>query len=181
MKISTLLPGALVLEPRIFVDNRGHFLETYQAQRYAEAGLPAHFVQDNLSFSQHGVLRGLHYQLGQPQGKLVFVVQGTIFDVVVDIRKSSPNFGRWASVVLEAKDYRQLYVSPGFAHGFWVMSEQATVIYKCTDYYAPREERGVIWNDPALGIPWPEATPLLSEKDAVYPRLQDIPADQLPE
>jgi dTDP-4-dehydrorhamnose 3,5-epimerase len=182
MKIKDLeVPGVLLIEPRVFEDNRGHFFETYQEKRYSEFGLPARFVQDNLSFSRQGVLRGLHYQLGRPQGKLVWAVQGSIFDVVVDIRKSSPHFGKSTSIVLDSKDYRQLYVPEGFAHGFYVLSEWAVVIYKCTDYYEPREERGVYWNDPALKIHWPGKAPILSDKDEDYPRLSDIPRDQLPE
>jgi len=181
MKVTpTQLPEVLLIEPRIFPDPRGHFLETYQADRYQEAGIPGRFVQDNLSYSLKGVLRGLHYQLGRPQGKLVLVAQGVIFDVVVDIRKSSPRFGRWMSIELDSRDYRHLYVPEGFAHGFCVLSSEATVIYKCTDYYAPAEERGIPWNDPSLGIDWPINDPILSTKDLVYPNLQDEAPDQLP-
>lgn len=182
MKVSNPeFPEVFLIEPRIFDDNRGHFLETYQAQRYAKFGIPPKFVQDNLSSSRQGVLRGLHYQLTRPQGKLIWTVQGAIFDVVLDIRKSSPNFGKWSSMVLNSQDYRQLYVPEGFAHGFYVLSERATVIYKCTDYYDPRDERGVSWDDPDLGIHWPTQMPILSEKDRDYLGLKDIPLDQLPE
>jgi dTDP-4-dehydrorhamnose 3,5-epimerase len=176
----TTLPGVLLIEPRIFSDDRGHLLETYQAERYCRSGIPP-FVQDNLSYSGRGVLRGLHYQLGRPQGKLVCVLAGEVFDVVVDIRRGSPTFGRWLSMVLDSRSYRQLYVPPGFAHGFCVTGEAALVLYKCTDYYAPQEERGLRWNDPALGIDWPVAEPLISPRDRDYPDLRQVPAAELPE
>ncbi|RJR46413.1 MAG: dTDP-4-dehydrorhamnose 3,5-epimerase [Deltaproteobacteria bacterium] len=182
MKVTpTKLPEVLLIEPKIFEDARGHFLETYQADRYRDCGVPARFVQDNLSYSHHGVLRGLHYQLGRPQGKLVWPVQGRIFDVVVDIRKSSPRFGQWISMELDCTSCSQLYVPEGFAHGFCVLSAEAVVIYKCTDYYAPVEERGIIWNDTGLGIDWPVKDPILSPKDLVYPTLQLAGRDQLPD
>jgi dTDP-4-dehydrorhamnose 3,5-epimerase len=182
MKVSSLkFPGVFIIEPRIFEDKRGHFLETFQVQRYSEFGIPPKFVQDNVSYSRQGVLRGLHYQLRRPQGKLICTVQGAIFDVVLDIRKSSPNFGKWTSMVLDSQEYRQLYVPEGFAHGFYVLSERATVIYKCTDYYEPQDERGVFWDDPDLGINWPGKTPVLSEKDRAYLGLKHILLDQLPE
>jgi dTDP-4-dehydrorhamnose 3,5-epimerase len=177
---STDLPDVLLIEPRLFKDERGHLLEIYQAERYLEHGIPAKFVQDNLSYSAGNVLRGLHYQLGQPQGKLVSVVQGRIFDVVVDLRKNSPNFGQWISITLDARDFRQLYLPQGFAHGFCVISDSATVLYKCTDYYAPHEERGIRWDDPFLGINWPVAKPILSPKDQAYPGLESLPASELP-
>jgi dTDP-4-dehydrorhamnose 3,5-epimerase len=170
----------IVLEPRVFADSRGHFLEIYRAQQYQEHGIPDRFVQDNLSFSTRGVLRGLHYQLGRPQGKLVYVVQGEVFDVSVDIRNGSPTFGRYEGVVLSSDSYRQVYIPEGFAHGFCVLSEAATVLYKCTDYYDPREERGIRWDDPSLNIAWPVQIPVLSEKDCTYPFLKDMPLDQLP-
>ena len=182
MKVTpTNLPEVLLIEPKIFPDARGHFLETYQADRYRDCGVPSGFVQDNLSYSLKGVLRGLHYQLGRPQGKLIWVVQGRIFDVVVDIRKSSPRFGRWLSLELDGDSYRQLFVPEGFAHGFCVLSAEAVVIYKCTDYYAPAEERGIIWNDPGLGIDWPVQDPILSPRDLDYPTLQQAGRDQLPD
>jgi len=181
MKVSpTELPGVFLVEPRVFQDNRGHFLELYHAGRYAGQGLPREFVQDNVSFSAQNVLRGLHYQLGQPQGKLVMVVEGRIFDVAVDIRRGSPTFGRWVGVVLSSANYSQLYIPAGFAHGFCVLSDTATVIYKCTDFYAPKEERGIRWDDPSLSIAWPVSKPLLSEKDSVYPVLDSLSADCLP-
>jgi dTDP-4-dehydrorhamnose 3,5-epimerase len=170
----------IVLEPRVFADNRGHFLEVYQAERYLEHGIPDRFVQDNLSCSTRGVVRGLHYQLGRPQGKLVGVLHGRVFDVVVDIRTGSPSFGRHAGIVLSSEDYRQIYIPEGFAHGFCVLSESAVVLYKCTDYYVPEEERGIRWDDPSLNIAWPVPTPVLSEKDRAYPLLKDMALDQLP-
>ena len=176
------LAGVLAIEPRVFQDPRGYFLETYQARRYREeAGLAPVFVQDNLSHSVRGVLRGLHYQLGHPQGKLVTAVAGTIFDVAADIRVGSPTFGRWTGLRLRAEAGTQLFVPPGFAHGFLVLSETATVLYKCTDYYSPAEERGIRWDDPRLAIAWPgDAPPLLSNKDQSYPLLAEVAPEQLP-
>ncbi len=174
------LPGLILVEPRIFPDKRGYFLEIYQTSRYADHGLDMTFVQDNLSFSRRGVVRGLHYQLRQPQGKLVMVLQGEVLDVVVDIRTDSPTFGKWSLNTLNAAKHLQLYVPPGYAHGFIVLSETAVVLYKVTDYYLPGDEYGVLWNDPDLGIPWPAASGLLSEKDAALPRLKDIAANLLP-
>lgn len=182
MKVTeTGLPGVLIVEPRLFVDDRGLFLETYHAERYAAEKFGFRFVQDNLSFSRQGVLRGLHYQLGRPQGKLVMVVQGEVYDVAVDIRKGSPTFGRWSGTVLSSRNYRQVFVPEGFAHGFSVQSETATVMYKCTDFYSPADERGIRWDDPSLGIDWPVRNPILSEKDGTYPTLETIPAHDLPE
>ena len=169
--IETGLPGVLILEPRVFGDARGFFMESYNRRVFAEAtGLDVDFVQDNHSRSAQGVLRGLHYQLQQAQGKLVRVVQGAVFDVAVDIRRSSPHFGRWAGVELSAENQRQLWVPPGFAHGFLVLSASADFLYKTTDYYAPVHERCIAWNEPAIGIDWPLAAhgidqPLLSGKD----------------
>jgi dTDP-4-dehydrorhamnose 3,5-epimerase len=181
MKVRTTeFPEVLVIEPRLFTDERGHFWETYNSERYREHGIPARFVQDNLSLSLKGVLRGLHYQLGRPQGKLVWVVDGEVFDVVVDIRRSSPNFGRWISFTLTGQDCRQLYIPEGFAHGFCVLSDSVTFLYKCTDYYSPQEERGVPWDDSSLGIDWPVKKPILSPKDLTYPTLRNVSADQLP-
>lgn len=175
-----LFPEILLIEPKIFRDRRGHFLEIFQARRYPEHGLPAGFVQDNLSHSVGGVVRGLHYQLRFPQGKLIVPLTGEIWDVVVDIRRGSPTFGQWLSATLTAEPCRQLYVPPGFAHGFAVLSDAATVLYKCTDFYHPEDEFGIMWNDPDLAIPWPTAAPLLSDKDRHYPRLQELPSEQLP-
>ena len=172
--INTKLTGVVMVEPAVFEDPRGYFLETYHAGKYAEGGIAGPFVQDNFSHSVRGTLRGLHYQLKHAQGKLVMALEGRIFDVAVDIRKGSPTFGQWAGVELSGENKRQLYVPPGFAHGFCVLSETADVLYKCTDVYSPQDERGIIWNDPTLGIQWPVADPLLSRKDGAYQRLMDM-------
>ncbi|GAB6058814.1 dTDP-4-dehydrorhamnose 3,5-epimerase [Desulfonatronum parangueonense] len=177
--IETPLAGVLLITPRAFGDARGFFLETYQADRYAEAGIHAAFVQDNHSRSSRGVLRGLHYQIGRPQGKLVMVTRGAVFDVAVDIRKGSSTFGRWYGVELSDANHMQLYVPPGFAHGFCVLSETADFLYKCTEYYAPEAERAIIWNDPNIGIDWPIVEPSLSAKDAAAPQLKDVPSEDL--
>lgn len=165
--IATNLPDVLVLAPKVFGDARGFFFESYNARQFAElTGVQATFVQDNHSRSARGVLRGLHYQLHQPQGKLVRVVRGEVFDVAVDLRRSSPHFGRWTGVRLSEENQRQMWVPPGFGHGFLVLSESADFLYKTTDYYAPEYERCVAWNDPAIGVEWPLAgEPLLSAKD----------------
>lgn len=178
--IETKLPGVLIIEPRAFGDTRGFFMETYSQKKYAEIGIKGNFVQDNLSFSSRGVLRGLHYQNPNTQGKLVSVVQGTAFDVAVDIRVGSPSFGQWVGVELSGENHRQLWVPPGFAHGFCVVSDSAYFIYKCTDIYTPAAEGGVMWNDPDIGIEWPVQDVLLSDKDMVYPRLKDVPMEKLP-
>lgn len=162
------LPGVTVIQPRVFEDERGFFLESYQKQRFADAGIPFEFVQDNHSLSRRGVLRGLHYQVRQAQGKLARVIAGEIFDVAVDIRRSSPTFGQWMGINLSAENKTMLWIPPGFAHGFYVLSEQAEVLYKTTDYYAPQWERALLWKDPALRIRWPEGpAPIVSPKDAV--------------
>ncbi|RPH37672.1 MAG: dTDP-4-dehydrorhamnose 3,5-epimerase [Planctomycetota bacterium] len=181
-RIDTALPGVLLLEPRVFEDARGHFFETYRADTFASMGIGCAFVQDNQSFSRRGVLRGLHYQLGRPQAKLIRVVQGEIFDVAVDVRRGSPTFGKWAGEVLSSTNHRQMFVPAGFAHGFLVLSETAEVTYKCSDLYAPAEERGIAWNDPKIGIGWPlqGAAPLINEKDARYPALDQAPDKDLP-
>ena len=165
--IPTTIPDVILIEPKVFADDRGFFLESYQKQRFAEAGIPFDFVQDNHSRSQQGVLRGLHYQLQQTQGKLIRVVAGEIFDVAVDIRKSSPTFGKWVGEFLSADNKNLLWVPPGFAHGFYVTSPEAEVLYKTTDYYAPQGERSIIWNDPAIQIEWHlnGVEPILSNKD----------------
>ncbi len=163
--IDTPLAGLKCLVPRLFPDDRGYFLETYHAHKYAPVVGGAPFVQDNLSHSRRGVLRGLHYQFPDWQGKLVFPVSGEIFDVAVDIRADSPTAGQWYGVVLSAKDHRQLYVPPGFAHGFCVLSETADVIYKCTALYNPGAEFTLAWDDPAVGVAWPVADPVVSAKD----------------
>ena len=163
----TEVPDVVRVQPRLFEDARGAFMETYHQRKFADAGIDVLFVQDNYSRSKRGTLRGLHYQIRQPQGKLVRVVSGTVFDVAVDLRKSSPTFGRWIGETLTAEDSRMLYIPAGFAHGFCVLSATADVVYKCTDFYAPEYERTLLWNDPDVGIEWPLAErPLLSEKDS---------------
>ena len=173
--IPTAIPEVLVLEPRVFGDARGFFFESFNARDFARAtGLNVDFVQDNHSKSAKGVLRGLHYQIQHAQGKLVRVVEGEVFDVAVDLRRSSPTFGRWVGERLSADNHRQLWVPPGFAHGFVVLSESADFLYKTTDYWSPEHERSLLWNDPAIGIDWPiDAQPLLAAKDAAAPRLRD--------
>jgi dTDP-4-dehydrorhamnose 3,5-epimerase len=166
-------PELLLIEPDVHRDARGFFLETYHARRYAECGIPGVFVQDNHSRSGRAVLRGLHYQLDHPQGKLVRVASGRIFDVAVDIRQGSPYFGHCTGVELSGENQLQLYIPPGFAHGFCVLSEQVDFLYKCTDYYAPGDEYGIAWNDPALAIAWPEMDYLLSDKDMNNPVLAE--------
>jgi dTDP-4-dehydrorhamnose 3,5-epimerase len=170
---STAIPEVLVLEPKVFGDARGFFFESFNARDFAQAtGLNVAFVQDNHSKSAHGVLRGLHYQIQHAQGKLVRVVQGEVFDVAVDLRRSSPTFGRWVGERLSADNHKQLWVPPGFAHGFVVLSESAEFLYKTTDYWYPEHERSLLWNDPVIGIAWPlEAPPLLAAKDAAAPLL----------
>jgi dTDP-4-dehydrorhamnose 3,5-epimerase len=165
--IETDLPGVLIIEPKVFGDDRGFFMETWNKERYAEAGIPTEFVQDNISFSKKGVLRGLHFQDPNPQGKLVSVLQGEVYDVAVDIRRGSPAFGKWVGVSLSSDNKRQLYVPEGFAHGFCVTSETALFSYKCTDWYNSKAEKTLLWNDPGLGIKWPLEKPRLSEKDKV--------------
>jgi dTDP-4-dehydrorhamnose 3,5-epimerase len=177
----TALPGVLEIEPRVFRDDRGFFLERYHAERYHAHGLDAAFVQDNHSRSVRGVLRGLHFQRRHPQGKLVECARGAIYDVVVDLRPGSPTFGRWTSVTLSDADGRQLWVPPGLAHGFCVLTEEADVLYKCTAPYRPDDEGGLVWDDPDLGIAWPIAAPLLSVKDAALPRLRGLAPDDLPQ
>ena len=176
----TTLPGVLILTPRTFGDDRGFFLESFNTQVFSEnTGEKCQFVQDNHSKSSIGVLRGLHYQLGKPQGKLVRVVEGVIFDVAVDIRKGSPTFGRWVGVELTAENKKQLWVPPDFAHGFVVTSESAQVLYKATDFYSPEHERSIVWNDQTIGIDWPDIgiSPILSAKDADASTLEnaDLP------
>jgi len=173
------LPEIIIIETDVFGDNRGKFMETYQVQRYQDHGIPGPFVQDNVSYSSRGVLRGLHYQLGRPQGKLVWVMQGQIYDVAVDTRKDSPTFGKWESVILSSENHRQVYIPEGFAHGFCVMSETAIVAYKCTDFYFPKNERGILWNDPSLNIDWPLDDPDLSGKDSRLPTIVSIPPEEL--
>jgi dTDP-4-dehydrorhamnose 3,5-epimerase len=181
-RVETGLPGVCVIEPKVFGDARGFFLETWSQKTFADLGIVTPFVQDNHSLSRRGVLRGLHFQLGRPQAKLVRVVQGEVYDVAVDVRRGSPTFGRAVGVTLTAENKRMLFVPEGFAHGFYVISETAEFTYKCSDFYAPAEERGIIWNDPDLGLAWPlhQPEPLLSPKDQVYRRLRDTAAADLP-
>ncbi len=174
------IPGIYLIEPACFEDNRGYFMETYHLQKYQKAGLNKAFVQDNRSHSSQGVLRGLHYQLNHPQGKLIYAVTGTIFDVAVDIRKGSPTFGQWTGAELSAENKRQIYVPEGFAHGFVVLSQSADVIYKCTDLYAPGDEYGILWSDPEIAINWPVENPILSQKDLENPELNQAPENHLP-
>ena len=175
--IDTGLPGVLLLEPKAFGDARGFFMETWQAARYHEAGLPARFVQDNHSRSRRGVLRGLHYQLTDPQGKLVRVTVGAVFDVVVDLRRTSPTFGEWFGLELSAANKKMLYVPEGMAHGFLCLEDGTDFLYKCTSGYAPANEHSLLWNDPAIGIKWPlgDIVPTLSAKDAAGLPLAETP------
>jgi dTDP-4-dehydrorhamnose 3,5-epimerase len=174
------LEGLLLIEPTVFGDDRGFFLESWNRQRYRDAGLAADFVQDNLSLSCRGTLRGMHFQNPRAQGKLVSVWQGEVWDVAVDIRRQSPTFGRWFGATLSAANKHQLYVPPGFAHGFVVLSESALFHYKCTEFYSPQDELGLRWDDPAVGIQWPPVEhPILSRRDAASPLLSEIPVDRL--
>ena len=166
--IRTVIPDIIIIEPKVFGDERGFFMETFQSKRFADAGITVDFVQDNHSSSRQGILRGLHYQIKQVQSKLTRVIAGEIFDVAVDIRRSSPTFGQWVGIHLSAENKRQLWIPKGFAHGFYVLSEWAEVLYKVDDFYAPEWERTLIWNDPQIGIQWPlvdDALPILSDKD----------------
>jgi dTDP-4-dehydrorhamnose 3,5-epimerase len=171
----TSLPGVLVIRPRAFGDARGFFFESFHAERYEAAGITAPFVQDNVSRSARGILRGLHFQEPKSQGKLVFVTHGSVFDVAVDVRRGSPHFGKWFGLELSDENHAQLWVPPGFAHGFCVTSEIADFAYKCTEFYAPENERAIRWDDPDLAIDWPIKNPTLSPKDAAAPLLRDVP------
>jgi dTDP-4-dehydrorhamnose 3,5-epimerase len=172
-------PDILVIDPDIYPDSRGFFFELHHEVRY-RAAIPERFVQDNISRSGHGVIRGLHYQTGTPQGKLVTVLEGEILDVAVDIRRGSPTFGTHADIILSGKTCRQLYIPPGFAHGFCVTGPHALVLYKCTELYNPADERGIRWDDPALAIRWPSGAPILSDRDKGLPTLDSIGQDSLP-
>ena len=176
----TSLPGVIKLEPTVFGDNRGFFLETYHQDRYRRGGIQCSFVQDNHSHSQKNILRGLHYQLKASQDKLIYVVTGEIFDVAVDIRKGSPTFGKWFGTRLSSGNKHQLFVPKGFAHGFCVLSETADVCYKCSALYDPEDDYGIYWSDPSIGIEWPLSEPILSPKDQKNPLFTDIPDDRLP-
>ena len=181
MKVQpTRIPGLLIIEPAVHGDERGFFMESYSRDRYAEAGLPREFVQDNVSLSARGILRGLHLQHPNDQGKLCSVLDGEVFDVAVDVRVGSPTFGQWEGVTLSSQSKRQFYVPPGFAHGFCVLSERAMFSYKCTDFYAATSEMGIAWDDPEIGIEWPVQSPKLSAKDQQNRRLGEIPPDSLP-
>jgi dTDP-4-dehydrorhamnose 3,5-epimerase len=177
--VPAAIPGVVVIEPDIHRDPRGFFLETYHAEKYRAGGVPGVFVQDNQSRSMGGTIRGLHLQLRRPQGKLIRVIEGEIFDVAVDVRRGSPDFGKWVGVTLSAGNFKQCYIPPGFAHGFAVVSEVAQVEYKCTDLYDPGGEIGIAWNDPAIGVAWPVERPVLSERDKHHPALSAVMA-QLP-
>ena len=178
--IETSLPGCVIVEPAVFGDDRGFFFETWNADRYGEHGLPTKFVQSNVSASAKGVLRGLHYQWPNPQGKLVSVLEGEVYDVAVDIRRGSPHFGRWSAVVLSAENKRQFWIPEGFAHGFAVLSDRAIFSYLCTAQYDKTADAGVRWDDARIGIDWPVSDPLLSDKDAKAPFLEDVSPDRLP-
>jgi len=178
--IETSLPGVLLVKPRVFGDARGFFMETYRENVLAAGGITERFVQDNHSRSSRGVLRGLHYQLRCPQAKLCRVTQGEVIDIAVDIRVGSPRFGKWVSVLLSGENHLQIYIPKGFAHGFAVRSETADFLYKCSDYYAASDDRGVLWNDPEIGIDWQTPSPVLSEKDKRYLPLAQITHDDLP-
>jgi dTDP-4-dehydrorhamnose 3,5-epimerase len=179
--IETSLPGCVVIEPSVFGDSRGFFYESYNEAKYREAGIDRRFVQSNVSRSARGVLRGLHYQSPHPQGKLVSVLEGEVYDVAVDIRRGSPTFGQWAGVMLTAENHRHFWIPEGFAHGFCVVSEHATFAYQCTDLYDAKADGSVRWDDPSIGIDWPVSSPLLSEKDSKALRLADIDPARLPE
>ncbi len=174
------LPDIVIFEPKVHRDDRGWFFESYRRDVCGDNGADRDFVQDNISFSREGVLRGMHYQLARPQAKLVSVQDGEIFDVAVDIRRDSPTFGAWAGFTISADNHRQVFIPEGFAHGFLVTGPHALVTYKCSDFYAPGEERGIRWNDPAIGIEWPVEPSTVSPRDENLPLLADIPGDQLP-
>ncbi len=180
MKITRCdIAGLLTIEPKVFGDARGFFLETWNEQQYREAGLDLRFVQDNISSSRRGTLRGLHFQNPRSQGKLVWVIEGEVFDVAVDLRRSSPTFGRWHGLNLSGQNRLQFYIPTGFAHGFAVLSETALFAYKCTEFYSPQDELTLCWDDPDVGVKWPLNDPVLSEKDKQGVRLKDLPTDQL--
>jgi dTDP-4-dehydrorhamnose 3,5-epimerase len=179
--LETTLPGVLELRPEVYRDARGSFQETYNAAKYIQLGITCPFVQDNHSHSRKNILRGLHYQLVHAQAKLCRVVEGEVLDVAVDIRLGSPQFGKWTTVLLSARAQNQIYIPAGFAHGFLTLTDSAQFLYKCSDFYDPTDEHGILWNDPDLQIPWRVAAPLVSEKDATLPPLSQIPREFLPE
>lgn len=178
--IATAIPEVKLVKPRVFPDDRGFFEQSYHEKQYREAGIDVRFVQDNWSRSTKGILRGLHYQLKHAQDKLVYVVRGKVFDVVVDIRRGSPTFGKWAGEILSDENHHQLFIPKGFAHGFCVLSDEVDFIYKCSDFYAPGDEYGICWSDPALAIKWPDGEFSVSTKDGEAPQLKDVPANNLP-
>ena len=178
--VQTALPGVVVIEPQVFGDARGFFYESYNEAKYREAGIDRRFVQSNVSRSARGVLRGLHYQWPNPQGKLVSVLEGEVYDVAVDIRRGSPTFGRWVGAMLTADNHRHFWIPEGFAHGFCVLSESAIFTYQCTALYEREHDAGIRWNDADIGIDWPVGAPLLSDKDTRAPFLKDVPAERLP-
>lgn len=171
------LDGILIIEPKVFGDNRGFFMESYNSAKFAEIGIDLNFVQDNHSRSAKGVVRGLHYQINPGQDKLVRVIKGEVFDVVVDVRRNSPTFGHWESFIISEENKKQVFVPKGFAHGFCVLSELADFAYKCSEYYSPENERGIIWNDPEVGVEWPVDAPVLSDRDLLLPLLKDTNPD----
>ena len=177
---TTSLEGVLIIEPRVFKDSRGFFMETYNENRYTGAGVDIAFVQDNLSHSVRGTVRGLHFQIRRPQDKLIQVITGEIFDVAVDIRPGSETFGQWEGVYLSDQNNHQLFIPKGFAHGFCVLSEFALFAYKCSEFYAPDDEGGILWSDPDIGIDWPVENPIISEKDKYFPCLSDLSREELP-
>jgi dTDP-4-dehydrorhamnose 3,5-epimerase len=179
-RIETCLPGVCELRPKVFLDSRGFFTETYHRRKFAELGIYDSFVQDNHSLSSKGTLRGLHYQLHHPQAKLCRVIEGEAFDVALDIRSGSPTFGRWVGLLLSAREQNQIYIPAGFAHGFVALTERVQFLYKCSDFYDPADERGILWNDPALNISWGMANPLISEKDAKNPTLSCVLPEDFP-
>lgn len=178
--VNTSIEDVKIIEPKRFGDQRGYFFESWHEEKYNEAGITSRFVQDNCSMSRRGTIRGLHYQLTHPQAKLVQVLKGSVYDVAVDIRVGSPFFGQWVGVELSEENGRQLYIPEGFAHGFCVMSDEAIFSYKCSDYYMPEDEGGILWSDPGIGIEWPDVESVLSEKDQVYPCLADVEPSRLP-
>ncbi len=180
IQTSSVVPEIKIVKPAVFTDERGCFLEAYHADRYGRNGIDAVFVQDNVSYSVRNVIRGLHYQMGKPQGKLIWVIAGEVLDIAVDIRRGSPSFGRWVGHLLSSENHLQLYIPEGLAHGFLVRSEQALVMYKCTEYYDRDRERGIRWDDPKLNIHWDVTHPVLSEKDRQFPFLSAITDGELP-
>lgn len=179
-RIEMSLPGACLIEPSVFRDERGFFFESYHEEKYVEQGIPSRFVQDNHARSGRGTLRGLHYQINRPQAKLCRVVAGEVLDVIVDVRHGSPYFGRYESAVLSAENMRQLFVPPGFAHGYLVLSETAEFLYKCSEFYVPEWDRGIAWNDPQIAIIWGIENPILSAKDRIHPKLSEVAPSDLP-